>query len=76
MVPTLELRIALEEWHRRIPDDELAAERRQLLHKLADLPDWNGAESARHGTLDNGTPISVAGGFVLQWSEWTRYYAG
>jgi aldehyde dehydrogenase (NAD+) len=52
------------------------AERRRLLHKLADLLDGNGAEFARRGTLDNGTPISVAGGFVPQSSEWTRYYAG
>ena len=44
--------------------------------RLAELIDGNAAEFARRGTLDNGTPISVAGGFVPQSSEWTRYYAG
>jgi len=52
------------------------AERRRLLMRLADLIDENAAEFARRGTLDNGTPISVAGGFVPLSSEWTRYYAG
>jgi aldehyde dehydrogenase (NAD+) len=52
------------------------AERRRLLLRLADLLDGNVAEFARRGTLDNGTPLSVAGGFVPQSSEWTRYYAG
>jgi aldehyde dehydrogenase (NAD+) len=52
------------------------AERRRLLLRLADLMDGNGAEFARRGTLDNGTPLTVSGGFVPQSSEWTRYYAG
>jgi aldehyde dehydrogenase (NAD+) len=52
------------------------AERRRLLHRLAELIEENGAEFARRGTLDNGTPITVAGGFVPQSAEWTRYYAG
>jgi aldehyde dehydrogenase (NAD+) len=56
--------------------DTRPAERRRLLHRLADLLDVNAAEFARRGTLDNGTPISVSGGFVPQSSEWTRYYAG
>ena len=52
------------------------ADRRRLLHRLADLLDANGAEFARRGTLDNGTPLTVSAGFVPQSSEWTRYYAG
>ncbi|HEY3878144.1 MAG TPA: aldehyde dehydrogenase family protein, partial [Trebonia sp.] len=52
------------------------AQRRLLLHRLADLIDANAAEFARRGTLDNGTPLAVSGGFVPQSSEWTRYYAG
>src|ERR1700690_1558287 len=52
------------------------AERRRLLLRLAELMDETGAEFARRGTLDNGTPLAVSGGFVPQSSEWTRYYAG
>jgi aldehyde dehydrogenase (NAD+) len=52
------------------------AAKRAMLNKLADLIEANGEEFARRGTLDNGTPISVAGGFVPQSAEWTRYYAG
>ena len=47
-----------------------------MLYRLADLIDANAAEFARRGTLDNGTPITVASGFVPQSTEWTRYYAG
>ena len=52
------------------------AQRRTLLHRLADLIDENAAEFTRRGTLDNGTPLAISGGFVPQSSEWTRYYAG
>jgi aldehyde dehydrogenase (NAD+) len=52
------------------------ARRRTLLHRLADLIDENAAELTRRGTLDNGTPLAISGGFVPQSSEWTRYYAG
>jgi aldehyde dehydrogenase (NAD+) len=52
------------------------AERRRLLLRLADLLEGNAAEFARRGTLDNGTPIAVSGGFVPTSAEWTRYYAG
>src|SRR5271170_20563 len=34
------------------------AQRRRLLHRLADLIDENAAEFARRGTLDNGTPLA------------------
>jgi aldehyde dehydrogenase (NAD+) len=52
------------------------AQRRLLLLRLAELTDGNAAEFARRGTLDNGTPLAISGGFVPQSSEWTRYYAG
>jgi aldehyde dehydrogenase (NAD+) len=52
------------------------AQRRALLGKLADLIDQNASELTRRGTLDNGTPLAISGGFVPQSSEWTRYYAG
>src|ERR1700743_3738984 len=52
------------------------AQPRLLRRRLADLIDANAAEFARRGTLDNGTPLTVSGGFVPQSSEWTRYYAG
>jgi aldehyde dehydrogenase (NAD+) len=62
---------AFDGWRKTPP-----AERRRLLTRLADLIEENAAEFARRGTLDNGTPISVAGGFVPMSAEWTRYYAG
>ncbi|SHN17433.1 aldehyde dehydrogenase family protein [Cryptosporangium aurantiacum] len=62
---------AFDGWRKTPP-----AERRRLLMRLADLLDENAAEFARRGTLDNGTPISVSGGFVPLSAEWTRYYAG
>jgi aldehyde dehydrogenase (NAD+) len=52
------------------------AERRRLLLRLADLIEANTDEFARRGTLDNGTPLMVSGGFVPMSAEWTRYYAG
>jgi aldehyde dehydrogenase (NAD+) len=52
------------------------ADRRRLLLRLADLLEGNAPEFARRGTLDNGTPIMVSGGFVPTSAEWTRYYAG
>ena len=42
------------------------AQRRRLLHRLADLIDGNAAEFARRGTIDNGTPLMISGGFVPQ----------
>jgi aldehyde dehydrogenase (NAD+) len=60
-----------ESWRRTRP-----AERRRVLMRLADLIEENADEFARRGTLDNGTPITVSGGFVPQAAAWTRYYAG
>jgi aldehyde dehydrogenase (NAD+) len=62
---------AFDQWRRTPP-----ATRRTLLMRLADLIEANGAEFSRRGTLDNGTPMSVAGSFVPLAAEWTRYYAG
>jgi aldehyde dehydrogenase (NAD+) len=62
---------AFETWKRTPP-----AERRRLLHRLADLIEENGPEFARRGTLDNGTPIAITPNFVPLSAEWTRYYAG
>ncbi|ROO87945.1 aldehyde dehydrogenase (NAD+) [Actinocorallia herbida] len=62
---------AFASWRRTPP-----AERRRLLARLADLIEANAAEFTRRGTLDNGTPLMVSGGFVPISAEWTRYYAG
>src|SRR5215213_8767063 len=62
---------AFDSWRRTAP-----AERRRLLLRLADLIEQNGDEFARRGTLDNGTPLATAAGFVPTSAEWTRYYAG
>jgi aldehyde dehydrogenase (NAD+) len=62
---------AFQTWKRTPP-----AQRRALLHKLADLIEANGAEFARLGALDNGTPMTVGSGFPVSSGEWTRYYAG
>jgi aldehyde dehydrogenase (NAD+) len=62
---------AFGSWRRTPP-----SERRRLLLKLADLIESNVDEFTRRGTLDNGTPVSTAAGFVPTSAEWTRYYAG
>jgi aldehyde dehydrogenase (NAD+) len=62
---------AFELWRRTPPP-----ERRRVLSRLADLIEANGAEFARRGTLDNGTPLANVGGLTAISVEWTRYYAG
>jgi aldehyde dehydrogenase (NAD+) len=62
---------AFETWRKTKP-----AERRRLLLRLADLIEENAVEFGRRGTLDNGTPMTVAGGMIVPSVEWTRYYAG
>jgi aldehyde dehydrogenase (NAD+) len=62
---------AFRSWKRTAP-----AERRRLLHRLADLVDARTDEFARLGALDNGTPLAVGGMFPAMSAEWTRYYAG
>jgi aldehyde dehydrogenase (NAD+) len=62
---------AFQSWRKTPP-----AERRRLLHRLADLIESNAEEFARRGALDNGTPLMIAGSFAPMSAEWTRYYAG
>ncbi|ARE38202.1 aldehyde dehydrogenase (plasmid) [Rhodococcus sp. BH4] len=62
---------AFSQWRTTAP-----AERRRLLHVLADLIEQNNEEFIRRGTFDNGcTPATVAG-LIEKSVEWTRYYAG
>jgi aldehyde dehydrogenase (NAD+) len=63
--------LAFETWKRTAP-----AERRRLLHRLADLIEENSVEFARLGALDNGVPLGTSASFPPLSAEWTRYYAG
>ncbi|HEY2811955.1 MAG TPA: aldehyde dehydrogenase family protein [Acidimicrobiales bacterium] len=62
---------AFQSWRRVAP-----AQRRQLLHKLADLIEENAATFGELGTLDNGTSIVITPNFAPMSAEWCRYYAG
>jgi aldehyde dehydrogenase (NAD+) len=62
---------AFQTWKRTAP-----AQRRRLLHNLADLIEANAAEFGRLGTIDNGTSIMVTPNFAPMSAEWCRYYAG
>src|SRR5690349_11936319 len=62
---------AFDGW-RRTP----GAERRRLLHRLADLIEAHADDFGRLGVLDNGIALSTAMSFPGTSAEWTRYYAG
>lgn len=62
---------AYKSWRKTPPP-----ERRRLLMHLADLIESRGADFARLGAMDNGTPLATAGSFAPMSADWTRYYAG
>jgi acyl-CoA reductase-like NAD-dependent aldehyde dehydrogenase len=64
-------RAALPQW-RGIPGNQ----RRNLLLKLADLLERNGAELQALSTIENGSPTMVAGFMAPVAAERFRYYAG
>lgn len=64
-------RAALPGW-RRTP----AVERAAVLHRLADLLRRDTDRLARVTTLENGTPIAMAGAHAPAAASWFDYYAG